>query len=56
MVTMAHTPDVPSGSIFSINTRTYITWAGSASSQVVVSTQVEWTGRSFVKGMLKPNS
>ena len=55
MITTTRTPDVPSGSVFSVKTRTCITWASSASSRVVVSTQVEWTGRSFIKGTLKTN-
>ena len=49
-LTTARTPDVPSGGAFSVKTRTCITWASSASSRIVVSSQVEWTGRSFIKG------
>lgn len=49
-VTTTRTPDVPSGGVFSVKTRTCITWASSASSRVVVTTQVEWTGRSFIRG------
>ena len=48
--TTTRTPDVPSGGVFSVKTRTCITWASSASSRVVVTSQVEWTGRSFIKG------
>ena len=55
MFMMTHTPDVPTGSVCSVKTQTCITWASSASSRVVVSTQVEWTGRSFIKGTLKTN-
>lgn len=50
METTTRTPDVPSGSVFSVKTRTCITWASTASSRVVVTSQVEWTGRSFIKG------
>lgn len=49
-VTTTRTPDVPSGGAFSVKTRTCITWASTASSRVVVTSQVEWTGRSFIKG------
>jgi hypothetical protein len=49
-VTTTRTPDVPSGGVFSVKTRTCITWASSVSSRVVVTSQVEWTGRSFIKG------
>ncbi len=49
-VTTMRTPDVPSGGVFSVKTRTCIMWAGPISSKVLVTTQVEWTGRSFIKG------
>jgi VAD1 Analog of StAR-related lipid transfer domain len=50
MLTTTRTPDVPSGGVFSVKTRTCVTWASSASSRIVVTSQVEWTGRSFIKG------
>lgn len=50
MMATTRTPDVPSGGVFSVKTRTCLTWASSISTKVVVSTQVEWTGRSFIKG------
>ena len=49
-MTTTRTPDVPSGNVFSVRTRTCIMWASNVSSRVVVTTQVEWTGRSFIKG------
>jgi len=49
-ITTTRTPEVPSGSVFSVKTRTCIMWASSVSSKVFVTTQVEWTGRSFIKG------
>ena len=49
-VTTTRTPEVPSGGVFAVKTRTCITWAGPISSKVVVTTQVEWSGRSFIKG------
>ena len=49
MQTTTRTPDVPSGNAFSVKTRTCIMWAGPCSSKVVVTTQVDWTGRSFIK-------
>ena len=51
MLTTTRTPEVPSGGVFSVKTRTCITWASSISTKVIVTTQVEWTGRSFIKGM-----
>jgi len=49
-MTTTRTPDVPSGNVFSVKTRTCIMWASNVSSRVVVTTQVEWTGRSFIRG------
>ncbi|KIK66327.1 hypothetical protein GYMLUDRAFT_1025648 [Collybiopsis luxurians FD-317 M1] len=52
-LTTTRTPDVPSGGAFSVKTRTCITYASGISSRVVVTTQVEWTGRSFIKGLIE---
>ncbi|KAF8195080.1 hypothetical protein BJ912DRAFT_900980 [Pholiota molesta] len=52
-VTTTRTPDVPSGGVFSVKTRTCIMWASAISSKVLVTTQVEWTGRSFIKGIIE---
>jgi hypothetical protein len=49
-ITTTRTPDVPSGGVFSVKTRTCIMWASAASTKVIVTTQVDWTGRSFIKG------
>ncbi|KAI0756156.1 hypothetical protein C8Q80DRAFT_1092433 [Daedaleopsis nitida] len=53
MLTTTRTPEVPSGSVFSVKTRTCITWASSISSKVLVTSQVEWTGRSFIRGIIE---
>ncbi|KAJ8453815.1 hypothetical protein ONZ45_g19558 [Pleurotus djamor] len=53
MLTTTRTPDVPSGSVFSVKTKTCIMWASAVSTKVVVTTQVEWTGRSFIKGIIE---
>ncbi|KAJ6583194.1 hypothetical protein B0H10DRAFT_1834207 [Mycena sp. CBHHK59/15] len=52
-LTTTRTPDVPSGGVFSVKTRTCIMWASPLSTKVVVTTQVEWTGRSFIKGIIE---
>ncbi|PFH47353.1 hypothetical protein AMATHDRAFT_67905 [Amanita thiersii Skay4041] len=56
MLTTTRTPEVPSGGVFSVKTRTCIMWAGVLSSKVVVTTQVEWTGRSFIKGIIEKSA
>ncbi|KDQ30012.1 hypothetical protein PLEOSDRAFT_154728 [Pleurotus ostreatus PC15] len=53
MLTTTRTPDVPSGGVFSVKTKTWIMWASAVSTKVVVTTQVEWTGRSFIKGIIE---
>ena len=50
-ITTTRTPEVPSGGVFSVKTRTCVMWASPVSSKVLVTTQVEWTGRSFIKGV-----
>ncbi|KAG8896134.1 hypothetical protein FRB99_009056 [Tulasnella sp. 403] len=52
-VTTTRTPDVPSGGAFSVKTRTCIMWAGGASTKVVVSTAVEWTGRTLLRSIIE---
>ncbi|VDB86223.1 unnamed protein product [Peniophora sp. CBMAI 1063] len=52
-LTTTRTPDVPSGNVFSVKTRTCIMWASAVTSRIVVTTQVEWTGRSFIKGIIE---
>ncbi|CAE6424441.1 hypothetical protein ACGC1H_002590 [Rhizoctonia solani] len=52
VLTTTRTPDVPSGSVFSVKTRACLTWAGSASTRCVVTSAVEWTGRSFIKAVI----
>jgi hypothetical protein len=53
-VTTSRTPDVPSGGVFAVKTRTCITWASALTARVLVTTTVEWTGRSFIKGAAPP--
>lgn len=50
LVTTTRTPDVPSGGVFSVKTRTCLTWAGGNSTRMLVTSTVEWTGKSWVKG------
>jgi len=49
-VTTTRTPDVPSGGVFAVKTRTCVMWASPVSSKVIITSQVEWSGRSFIKG------
>ncbi|TFK56894.1 hypothetical protein OE88DRAFT_1650390 [Heliocybe sulcata] len=53
MLTTTRTPDVPSGNVFSVKTKTCLMWASNVSTRIVVTSQVEWTGRSFIKGIIE---
>ncbi|CAE6340650.1 unnamed protein product [Rhizoctonia solani] len=52
VLTTTRTPDVPSGSIFSVKSRMCLTWAGPASTRCVVTSVVDWTGRSFIRAVI----
>ncbi|KAI5479022.1 gram domain protein [Pseudohyphozyma bogoriensis] len=53
IITTTKTPDVPSGSAFAVKTRTSMTWAKGNSCRVVVTTGVEWSKSSFIKGIIE---
>lgn len=45
------TPDVPSGNVFATKTRTCLMWAPGNSTRVLMNFTIEWTGKSWLKGM-----
>jgi VAD1 Analog of StAR-related lipid transfer domain/GRAM domain len=47
------TPDVPSGSNFSVQTRYNLMWADDSSTRLVMTCTVEWTAKSWLKGMFQ---
>lgn len=48
-LTTTRTPEVPSGGSFAVKTKTCFMWAKNNSTRVLVTSAVEWTGRSFLK-------
>lgn len=58
VVSTTTTPNVPSGGSFCVKTRVCMTWARGNSCRVHVTTGVEWTKSSFIKGtpLLPPSS
>jgi hypothetical protein len=54
MLKTTRIPGGPSGGVYSIKTRTCIMWASAITSKVIVTTQVEWTGWSFIKSTVEP--
>ncbi|KAH7922690.1 GRAM-domain-containing protein [Leucogyrophana mollusca] len=53
VLTTMRTPDVPSGDIFVVKTRTCLMWASMITTRMIVTTQVDWTGRKFIKGPIE---
>lgn len=45
------TPDVPSGNVFSVKNKVLLTWAENNATRFLATGTVEWTGRSFFKGI-----
>lgn len=45
------TPDVPSGNVFSVKTKYCFSWAENNATRIQVNCTIEWTGKSWFKGM-----
>jgi len=45
------TPDVPSGNVFSTKTKYCLTWAEGNATRIQINCAIEWTGKSWLKGM-----
>ncbi|KAL5640216.1 hypothetical protein ACGC1H_007480 [Rhizoctonia solani] len=56
ILTTANTPDVSGGKMLTVKTSTCIMWASAAASRLVVTTAVEWTGRSFIKSLVNKST
>ncbi|SCU82234.1 LANO_0B05556g1_1 [Lachancea nothofagi CBS 11611] len=50
------TPDVPSGTSFSVNTKFYLYWGSSNTTQILVVSSVIWTAKSWIKGAVEKGS
>ena len=48
------TPDVPSGNVFATKTRFCFMWAPGNATRVVMNFNIEWTGKSWLKGKVSP--
>ena len=44
------TPDVPSGNVFSTKTKFCFMWAPGNATRILMNCQIEWTGKSWLKG------
>ncbi|CCH41852.1 hypothetical protein BN7_1391 [Wickerhamomyces ciferrii] len=53
VLSITRTPDVPSGNAFSVQTRYLMTWGPENTTRLVVAFKVDWTGSSWVKGMIE---
>jgi hypothetical protein len=45
------TPDVPSGSVFTTKTKYCLMWGPGNSTRIIANCTIEWTGKSWLKGM-----
>ncbi|CAH6721149.1 membrane-anchored lipid-binding protein Lam5p [[Candida] jaroonii] len=50
------TPDVPSGNAFKIRTKMFLYWGANNSTKFYVLTQIEWSGKSWIKGPIEKGS
>lgn len=45
------TPDVPSGNVFSVKTKYCLSWAENNNTRLQINVVIEWTGKSWLKGI-----
>ncbi|KAF3910838.1 hypothetical protein ABW20_dc0105033 [Dactylellina cionopaga] len=53
VMTYTQTPDVPSGGVFKVLTRTCLMWAEGNATKLVANCTVEWSGKSWIKGPIE---
>ncbi|KAF3902924.1 hypothetical protein AA313_de0210016 [Arthrobotrys entomopaga] len=53
VVTYTQTPDVPSGGVFKVLTRTCLMWAENNQTRIITNCTVEWSGKSWIKGPIE---
>ncbi|KAK6343055.1 hypothetical protein TWF718_008431 [Orbilia javanica] len=53
VVTYTQTPDVPSGGVFKVLTRTCLMWGDGNGTRIIMSCTVEWSGKSWIKGPIE---
>ncbi|KAJ2968636.1 hypothetical protein NQ176_g9082 [Zarea fungicola] len=55
LVLSTRTPEVPSGTLFTVKTSYCFTWAENNATRLQVSYTTEWTGKSWIKGPIEKN-
>lgn len=53
---IVRSPDVPYGNSFSVHSRIFLSWGASNSTNMMVVTNVVWTGKSLLKGTIEKGS
>ncbi|KAG0668340.1 hypothetical protein C6P45_004799 [Maudiozyma exigua] len=53
---IVRSPDVPYGNSFSVHTRIFLSWGPSNTTDMMVVTNVVWTGKSLLKGTIEKGS
>lgn len=49
-------PDVPSGNSFKVKTKIWIHWSSNNNTKIFVITNVNWSGKSWIKGVIEKNT
>lgn len=55
LILSTRTPEVPSGTLFTVKTRYCFTWAENNATRIQVNYTTEWTGKSWIKGPIEKN-
>ncbi|KAF3940486.1 hypothetical protein ABW19_dt0206235 [Dactylella cylindrospora] len=53
VMTYTQTPDVPSGGVFKVLTRTCLMWGDGNSTRIVMNCTIAWSGKSWIKGPIE---
>ncbi|OWB81291.1 hypothetical protein B5S32_g5690 [[Candida] boidinii] len=56
VLSITRTPNVPSGGVFTVQTRYDFAWAGNDKSRLQLSYKVVWTGSSWIKSMVESST
>ncbi|ODV87925.1 hypothetical protein CANARDRAFT_26104 [[Candida] arabinofermentans NRRL YB-2248] len=56
LISTTKTPNVPSGNVFEVMTRYLLTWAENNQTHLLVSYKINWSGSSWIKGMIEKST
>lgn len=53
---ISKTPEIPSGNSFEVHTKFYFSWGEKNTTNVLAATNIEWTGKSWIKSAIQKGS